>query len=115
MLLPLPDSPTSASVRPAETEKLTLLTALPIPRLAKMWVSRFRTSRITSFATAAGAIAGELSLFVMDVLVTLAVSRSRIRISDLPKLRVEAIAQPVAEEVDSEDGQCQRQAGKDGD
>ncbi len=50
MLLPQPDSPTIASVRPRSTLKLIPCNALSSPRLTKKLVCRFLTSSTATFS-----------------------------------------------------------------
>src|SRR5262249_44664218 len=89
VVLPLPDSPTSPSVSPSRSVKLTPSTALTtrVPAKVKKCVCRSETSRIG---------------------VTPPVD------SEIPQLGIEPDPQPVAEELGGEDDQEDAQPGEDG-
>src|SRR5205085_838500 len=85
-LLPQPDSPTMPSVSPGTTSNETPSTARVTPSAVKKWVRRSRT---LSSGSATGA-------------------------THPPReARVEAVAQPVADQVDGEHDQRQRGAGRE--
>src|SRR4030095_8305921 len=89
VVLPLPDSPTSPSVSPSPSEKLTPSTALTTraPPNVKKWVWSPETSRT-------GAI------------------RARARPLQIPLLGIEPYSQPVAEELGRENDQQDARAWK---
>src|SRR5690606_4346780 len=93
MLLPQPDSPTTPTVSPGYSWKLTPSTALTTPRSVKKCVRRFRTSRIGS-AFMVRSVSGS--------------------ISSLPQARVQRVPQPFAQQVDAQHRQQNRDAGKGG-
>src|ERR1035437_8529872 len=77
MVLPEPDSPMMPRVSPAASSRSMPSTARTAPRWRKMWVVRFSTR-------SSGAVCG---------------------MSELPAFRVEAVAQPVTEQVGRHAGQ----------
>src|SRR5258706_10325174 len=93
-LLPQPDSPTIASVSLCWTAKLTSRTAGCQPPPVRNTVTRFSTARIGASA----------------VVITPRPPRSSFA---APQLRIDGVAQPVAEHIEREDDEQDGEAGKD--
>src|SRR5437899_11816256 len=89
MLFPDPDSPTRPSVSPSATAKETPSTALIVPQRVTRCVRRSRTSMTGAVTTWTDAARSELA-----------------------ELGVERVAQPVAEQVESEHDQEDGEPGK---
>src|SRR5690348_6117345 len=89
--LPQPDSPSSASVSPARTQKLAPLTALATP--SRVWNSTRRPSTWSSGAF--GSTPGSTSTSAL------------ISVIGSPQLRVEGVADRVAEHDEGEHGHVQ--------
>src|SRR5680860_1373523 len=96
--LPEPDSPRMARVSPGSRSKLTPLTALATPSRVRNSTCRFSTSRT-------GVLGSSLPRPVSAELVVLIVSWV---IAGSPKLRVEGVAESVAEQHEGEHGDRQR-------
>src|SRR3712207_4666030 len=84
MDLPAPDSPTTPSTSPGWMLKETSSSATSVPRRVGNSTRRFFTSSRGN---------------VLDI---------------LPQLRIEGVAQPVAQEIDGEHEDDQREPGEDG-
>src|ERR1700674_3770500 len=93
-LFPQPDSPTMPSVSPGKSSKLTLRTALTSPSSVKKDVLRFLTSRI-----------GRLNQL----------PPTAVRLASALLSGVECVPQPVAEEVERQEGERQRERREDDD
>src|SRR3954470_20131988 len=107
MLLPEPLSPTMPTVSPCITRKLTPSTARTVPAAGGKWVARSMTSR-TGTPSPCGRGGGEgFSTRSRCNTLTPALSRREREqfapgSSPLPRLRIEPIAYPVAQEVEAE-------------
>src|SRR5262249_16653866 len=100
-LLPLPLSPTMPSVRPGSTSNDTPSTAATTPPSVRNSVRRSRTRRIASPITSSLARASTLSLARPSTS------------SFMPEMRIERVAQSVAEEIETEKGKGEGQTRKD--
>src|SRR4051794_12245373 len=94
-LFPHPDSPTMPSVSPGAMSKDTPLTACTVPRPVPKWTRRFSTERSGSLGRLGGLrrhvpLLDDLRLRRLDVADATA------------QLRVERLPEPVADQVESE-------------
>src|SRR6478609_7826202 len=96
-LLPEPDSPTMPSVSSGSSVKLTSSTARTSPSSVGKRTERLRTCKSASASMSSPGIGCSVTgMVVMSV----------------GRLRVERISQPIAEEVDTQHGQQDRQTGE---
>src|SRR5215468_2526707 len=106
MLLPEPDSPTRPSVSPSPSAKETPSTARIVPQRVTRCVRRSRTSRT-------GVVIARLQMPLQSPACAALSGVARCAASQLAKLGVEGVAEPVAQKIEGEDDEEDGEAGEE--